>query len=477
MTPEARRFAVVGGGIAGLAAAHRLSELCAGNGVDPSIVLLEASRSFGGLIRTERAGDLLVEGGADSFLAAKPGGVELCERLGLGGELVRIDAGAGGTRILFGGRLYELPPGFLMMAPTRLWPLLSSPLFSPRAKLRMVLERFVPKAHESGDESLASFVERRFGREVLERVVEPVLASVFMADAERLSVSAVLPRFVEMERAFGSVTRGVRCSLGATPGRPQGAGGFAYLRSGTSRIVERLLERLPPAAPRAGAPLRSLGRDGQGRWRLRVDGRADVLVDAVVLACPAYASAPAIAELDIDLSREIGRQEYASCATVSLSYRKEEIRRVLPGFGFFVPRSEGLALLAASFTSLKFPGRWPAGEVLLRCFVGGALHPTLADLSEPELVRLAHDQLRPILDIHGEPRFTRVIRFPRSMPQYEVGFPQRARSITRRLAAHPGLFLAGSSVGAIGLPDCIRSGEQAAEAAFGFVAGRDREIA
>jgi protoporphyrinogen/coproporphyrinogen III oxidase len=472
MTSEARRFAVVGGGIAGLAAAHRLSELCAGSGVDPSIVLLEACESFGGLIRTERAGDSLVEGGADSFLAAKPGGVELCERLGLGGELVRIDAGAGGTRILFRGRLYELPPGFLMMVPTRLWPLFSSPLFSPRAKLRMVLERFVPKAHESVDESLASFVARRFGREVLERVVEPVLASVFMADAEKLSVFAVLPRFVEMERAFGSVTRGVRCSLGATPGRPQGAGGFAYLRSGTSRIIERLLERLPPGTPRAGATLRSLERGTGGRWHLRLGGPADLFADAVVLACPTYASAPAISELDIDLSREIGRQEYVSCATVSLSYRKEEIRRSLQGFGFFVPRSEGLALLGTSFTSLKFPGRWPAGEVLLRCFVGGALHPTMADLSEPELVRLAHDQLRPILDIHGEPRFTRVVRFPRSMPQYEVGFPQRAGSITRRLATHPGLFLAGSGVGAVGLPDCIRSGEQAAEGAFGFVSGR-----
>jgi oxygen-dependent protoporphyrinogen oxidase len=473
MTPEARRFAVVGAGIAGLAAAHRLCELCAERGIEPSIALLEASERLGGLIRTERAGESLVEGGPDSFLTAKPGGVELCHRLGLGGELMHVDGGAGGTRILIGGRFYDLPAGFLMMAPTRLWPLVRSPLFSPAAKLRMVLERFVPKAHEP-DESLASFVTRRFGREVLERSAEPVLASIFMADAERVSAAAVLPRFVEMERAFGSVTRGVRRSLGAAPGQPLGGGGFAYLRGGTSRIVERLVERLPPGVPRTGVALSSLERDGEGGWRIRLSGGAtDVVADAVVLACPAYASAAAVAALDPALSGEIGRQEYASCATVSLSYREEEIRRPLPGFGFFVPRNEGLELVAASFTSVKFPGRWPAGEVLLRCFVGGALHPALAELAEPELARLAHDQLRSILDIRGEPRFARVIRSPRSMPQYEVGFPQRVRSIGRRLAAHAGLFLAGSSVGAFGLPDCIRSGEQAAEGAARFVAGRE----
>jgi oxygen-dependent protoporphyrinogen oxidase len=472
MTGEVRRFAVVGGGIAGLAAAHRLCELCSGSRHAPAVVVLEASERFGGLIRTERAGEALVEGGADSFLAAKPGGVELCERLGLGGELVRIDSGAAGTRILVGGRLHELPAGFLMIAPTRFGPLLRSPLFSLRAKLRMMLERFVPRAREAADESLASFVVRRFGREALERIAEPVLASVFMADAEKLSVSAALPRFVEMERAFGSVTRGVRRRRGSAADRPQGAGGFAYLRSGTSRVVERLLEQLPPGAARARAGLRALEGAEGGRWRLRVDGGAEVLADAVVLACPTYASAPAIAALDADLSREIGRQSYASCATVSLSYKEGEIGRALEGFGFFVPRSEGLALLAASFTSLKFPGRWRSGEVLVRCFLGGALHPALADLPESELGRLACEELGAVLAIRAEPRFMRVIRFPRSMPQYEVGFPERLRAIRERLAAHPGLFLAGSGMGAVGLPDCIRSGEEAAHAAFTFAANR-----
>ncbi len=371
MSLEHKRFAVVGGGITGLAAAHRLGELCRERGEPPSLVVLEAGERFGGLVRTDRGGEALLETGPDSFLLAKPGGVDLCERLGLGGELARIDAGAGGTRVLVGDRLRELPPGFLMMAPTRRWPLVRSPLFSPWAKLRMALERFVPPARTRDDESLASFVTRRFGAEVLARVAEPVLASVFMADAEKLSVSTVLPRFVEMERRFGSVSRGLRRSLGGGPGRPHAGGGFAYLRSGTGRIVERLVECLPEGSARTGAALRSLAREADGRWRLAAGDAGAIVADAVLLACPAYASAPALRNLDDDLADEIGRQQYASCAIVHLSYREEDIARPLDGFGFFVPRSEGRDLLAASFASLKYPGRWPRGDKWSKLFKQG----------------------------------------------------------------------------------------------------------
>ena len=465
MNTGAARFAVVGGGISGLAAAHRLAELCHGRGEPPSLIVLEASDRFGGVIRTERSGERLIEAGADSFLTTKPGGVELCERLGLGGDLVRTDPGANGTRILIGGRLHEIPAGFLMMAPTRLGPLLRSRLFSPAAKLRMLLERFVPAARGDGDESLATFVRRRFGREVLERVAEPVLASVFMADAEKLSVSAVLPRFVEMERRFGSVTGGLRRALGGVPGRPHGGGAFAYVGSGSGAIVDGLVARLPEGAGRLRAPLLAVAREPDGRWRLRT-GAGELLADSVILASPAHALADALAPVDDALAGELARQEYASCATVSLAYRAQDIRRPLEGFGFFVPRGEGLDVLAASFSSLKFRGRSPAGEVLIRCFLGGALRPALAELSEEALARLAHEQLRRILDVQGEPRFAWTVRFPRSMPQYEVGFPRRAQSIAARLGAYPGLYLAGSALGAVGLPDCIRSGERAAESAF-----------
>jgi oxygen-dependent protoporphyrinogen oxidase len=459
------RFVVVGGGITGLSAAHRLCELSRERGDPPSVAVLEASERFGGQIRTERVGEMVIEGGPDSFLTAKPAGLELCERLGLASEIVRIE-GTGGTRVLVGGRLHEIPAGFLMMAPTRLWPLVRSSLFSPGAKLRIAAERFLPASQRNGDESLASFVARRFGREALERVAEPVTASLFMADADKLSVAAALPRFVEMEQRFGSVTRGLVRALGGSPGRPHGGGGFAYVASGTATIVERLLERLPAGAVRAKAPLHGLARSAEGRWRLSVGDSEPIVADAVVLACPAYASAAALGDLDRALADELGCLSYASCATVSLGYRSGDVRKPPAGYGFFVPRGEGIDLLAASFTSLKFPKRARQGELAVRCFLGGALRPALAELSEDALGRLAHAELRPLFSIAREPLFARAIRFARAMPQYEVGYPERARSIGHRLSAHRGLVLAGSTLGAVGLPDCIRSGEQAAEAAW-----------
>jgi oxygen-dependent protoporphyrinogen oxidase len=459
------RFVVVGGGITGLSAAHRLCELSRERGVPPSVAVLEASERFGGQIRTERAGEMLIEGGPDSFLTAKPAGLELCERLGLASEIVRID-GTGGTRILVGGRLHEIPAGFLMMAPTRLWPLLRSSLFSPAAKLRIAAERFLPAAQRNGDESLASFVTRRFGREALERVAEPVTASLFMADADKLSVAVALPRFVEMERRFGSVTSGLVQALGGSPGRPHGGGGFAYLASGTTTIVERLLERFPEGAAWPKAPLHGLAKSADGRWQLRAGGLEPIAADAVVLACPAYASAAALGELDPILAGELGRLSYASCATVTLGYRSGDVGQPLTGYGFFVPRGEGIDLLAASFTSLKFPERARQGELTVRCFLGGALRPALADLSEDALAELADRELRSLLGIARDPLYARTIRFPHAMPQYEVGYPERVRSIAHGVAAHRGLALAGSTLGAVGLPDCIRSGEQAAEAAW-----------
>lgn len=465
MSTVVARFAVVGGGITGLAAAHRLSELAAAGGDPVSVVVVEAMGRVGGQVLTEKRGDAVLEGGADSFLVAKPGALELCERLGLGAELVRIEPGAGGILILRAGRLRELPAGFLMMAPTRIVPLLASPLFSLGAKLRMLLEPFVPPARGDDDESLASFVTRRFGREALERAAEPVLASVFMADAERLSMRAVLPRFVDMERRFGSVTRGLREALGAAAGRPHGGGGFAYLAPGTERIVERIVERLPPGSIRTGAALGALERAGDGRWRLLLEGGAAIVADEVVLACPATATAAALGALDPELADRVRAQAYASCAIVSLAYDDASVR--LPrGFGFFAPRGEPSEILAASFASTKFPGRWPTGETLIRVFVGGALRPDLAARSEDDLVQLAHRELARLLAIRGEPRFARALRFSQAMPQYEVGFPARAAAIARRASAHPGLSLAGSVLGAVGLPDCIRSGEQAAESAF-----------
>ena len=475
MRVETFRVTIIGGGISGLSAAYHLRELGAADGAAPEVVVLEASPRIGGLIRTERIDDYLIEGGPDALLVAKPGGVELCERLGLADELAHLSTPEAGTRILHRGRLVSLPRGFLLMAPTQLWPTLRSPLFSLTGKVRMGLERFVPKRSEAGDESLASFVTRRFGREVLDRAAEPVIASLFTADAECLSVEAAMPRFVDAERRYGSVTRALAHARRRKPAGQahSGHGAFAYLKSGFGRIVDELVARLPSVAIRTSTEIEAIQPDpATGRWSVAVRDAGSVESDAIVLACPAHAGASLLEGRDDALAAELRALRYASCATVSLVYERNDVGAPLDGFGFFVPRVEGSPVLACSFVSVKFRDRAPADRVLLRVFLGGALHPETLERDDAGLVRIADEQLRGVLEIAKPPVFSRTHRFPASMPQYEVGWTRRLEAIREHVQSHAGLFLAGSAVGAFGLPDCISSGQRAARNTLDYLAQR-----
>lgn len=475
MSVEPLRVTIVGGGITGLSAAYHLRELGAAEGVAPDVIVLESSARVGGLIRTDRIGDYLIEGGPDALLVAKPGGVELCERLGLADELTHLSTPEAGTRILHRGRLLSLPKGFLLMAPTKVWPVLRSPLFSIPGKVRMGLERFVPKRSATGDESLASFVTRRFGREVLDRAAEPVVASLFTADAERLSVDAVMPRFVDAERRYGSVTRALADARRKKPSGPAhgGHGAFAYLKSGFGRIVDELVARLPADTIRTSTEIGAVhSSSATGRWTVVVRGAASVESDAIVLACPAHAGASLLEGHHDTLAAELRTLRYASCATVSLVYERGDVAAPLDGFGFFVPRVENSPVLACSFVSVKFPDRAPAERVLLRVFLGGALHPETLEHDDTALVRIADEHVRGILEIGGSPVFSRTHRFPGSMPQYEVGWTRRLEAIREHAQSRAGLFLAGSAVGAFGLPDCISSGQRAARDTLDYLAQR-----
>jgi protoporphyrinogen/coproporphyrinogen III oxidase len=472
---------VIGGGITGLAAAHRLVERAGRNGESPDVVVLEADERAGGQIRTERRGEFLFEGGPDALVAQKPAGVALCERIGLGPALRELGSRAGGTQILHRGRLHRVPEGFLMMAPTRWGPVLRSPLFTWRGKIRMACEPFVtrrPAARD--DESLASFVTRRFGREVLERVAEPVIAGLFTADADRLSLRATMPRFLDLEAAEGSVTRGLRRAARSTrPHRPfghgTGRGGFVAVEGGLSRIVEALVARLPRGSVRLGARVGSVvGSRATGGWSVRLTSGETLAAGAVLFACPADEAARALEAQDGPLADELLRLRYASCATVNVAYRRADVGARLEGNGFFVPRLEGLPILACSYVSEKFEGRAPAGAAVFRAFLGGATSPEATDGDDATLVRGTHDTLRGILSIGGPPLLATVHRSPRAMPQYDVGAGEWIAAIQDRIGAHPGLFIAGSAAGAFGLPDCIRSGEQAADRAAAFLANAQR---
>ncbi len=461
---RAPRVAVVGGGISGLAAAHRLLELGRDAGRPLEVRLIEAAPRLGGVIRTERRDGFVLEAGPDSFLSEKPAGLRLCERLGLTPRLVGTREEFRRTYVVRDGRLCPLPEGFLLMAPTRLWPLVTTPLFSWPGKLRMALDLLLPRG-EGGDESLAAFVTRRLGREALDRVAQPLVGGIYTADPERLSLAATMPRFLEMERTQRSIVLAMWRQQRAAARRSADSGArwslFLSFDDGLQRLVDTLAARLPGDAVTLGRPVEAVEAAPGGGWRLG-DG---LDCAAVVLATPAPVAAAQVRGLDAGLADELAAIPYASSATVTMAYRREDVPHPLDGFGFVVPHAERRALLAATFSSLKYPGRAPDGMLLIRAFVGGALRPELVELDDAALVAAVRRELADLLGVRAEPQLTTLARWRRAMPQYHVGHLARVARIRARAAAL-GLHLAGNAYEGVGIPDCIRSGETAAEAAF-----------
>ncbi|HEX4822924.1 MAG TPA: protoporphyrinogen oxidase [Candidatus Polarisedimenticolaceae bacterium] len=442
---------VIGGGVSGLAVARRLHPAV-------PVVVLEAERTLGGQVRTEHDGGFLLEGGADTLLTQKPWAIELCRALGLAEELDGISARKGGTEILHRGRLVPVPDGFLMMAPTRIGPVLRSPLFSPWGKLRLLIEPLVPRADHLTDESLSSFVTRRFGREVLERVAEPVIAGLYTADAEHLSLSLTMPRFLDLEHEHGSVTRGLKKAMRARGARPfghgTGGGAFVALRHGMGSLIEALAAGLHV---RTGFRVAKIEEVRSRQFSVHGEGGEAITASAVVFACPAYDIARIVSDLDADVAAILDELPYASSAVVHLIYRAEDVRAPLRSFGFFVPRTERSPILACSFVSEKFRGRSPAGFTVLRVFMGGATRPEILDHDDAGLAETAHRALVPVLRLTATPESTRVHRHPRAIPQYAPG--RGLESLVHGVQRHEGLFVVGGAAGAVGIPDCVRAAE------------------
>ncbi len=453
---------VVGGGIAGLAAAHRVRER------DPAcrVTVLEAGARFGGSVATERTRGLLVEHGADSFLTEKPWAMNLAHRLGLADRLIRTRDDERRTFVVRAGRLYPLPEGFLMMAPTKLWPLVTTRLFTLAGKLRMAMDLVLPRGSVGDDESLDAFVRRRLGAEALERVAQPLVGGIYTADPTRLSLAATMPRFLEMERRHRSVILAMRRQAKAASRRDSGARWslFASFRDGMQTLVDALVERLPAGAARLGARVERLSRTAAGRWHVALADGAIIDATHVVLATPAYVSADLVRSLDPVLADRLAGIAYASSAIVTLAYAREQIAHALDGFGFVVPAIEGRSIIAASFSSVKYEGRAPAGQVLLRVFAGGALAAGLASMPEAGLVALAEGELGELLGVQGRPTFVRVARHLRAMPQYALGHLARVDAIEAAARALGGLALAGGAYRGVGIPDCVHSGERAVDA-------------
>lgn len=454
--------AIVGGGITGLAAAHALSK----RGV--RFALVEAGPRWGGVIRTERVSGFLLEGGPDSILAQKPEGVALCRELGLGDRLVPTNPDERAVFVLHRGRLHPLPDGMVLAVPTRVAPFLASGLFSWAGKLRMGLDLMIPARRDAGDESIAALLRRRFGQEAVDRLGEPLLAGIHAGDPERLSIRGTFPRFADLETRHGSLIRGLWAARPGSHGSGPPPAAFHSLAGGLAELVEGLVAGLPEASLLRGMAVQSLGR-GAGGFVLGLDGGESLSARAVLLAVPGPKAAPLVEPLAPEAAAILAAIPFASSATVLLGYRREDVRHPLDGYGLVVPRTEGLRTAACSFFSTKFPGRAPAGHVLLRGFLGGTRDPDVLDLDDEALARVVRDEMGPVLGIAGEPVLARVFRWPHATPQMEVGHLDRVAEMEGRLSALPGLFVTGAGLRVTGLPDCIAEGTRVAAEAAKFL--------
>ncbi|HJU53052.1 MAG TPA: protoporphyrinogen oxidase [Pyrinomonadaceae bacterium] len=468
---ERARVVVIGGGISGLAAAHRLIERGAQLRNPPEVWLLEASAQTGGIIRTTRRDGFLLEAGPDSFISEKPAAIELAKRLGLTSRLIETNPSHRRSFIVRQGRLHAVPEGFQLLAPSRIWPFVTSGIFSLKGKARMALDLVLPRrASRNGgdDESLAQFVRRRLGREALERMAQPMVGGIYTADPENLSLRATMPRFLEMERSHRSLIRAM-WKQRRTQQEAKGTSGARYslflsFDEGLRVLADALATRLGAATVRLNTRAEELAHDAAtGQWKIRANSGETFYADAVCLALPAYASAKLLSNADAQLAAELDAIPYASTATVNLAYRRSDIPHKLDGFGFVVPFVERRSILACTFSSVKFAGRAPEGHALLRAFVGGALQPEMFALDEEEMLAKARRDLRELLGIEAPPLFAHTEKWPRSMAQYHLGHIERVGRIRQRLKELPGLKLAGNAFDGAGIPDCIRSGETAAD--------------
>ena len=466
-----RTVVIVGGGISGLATAYGLLERASAAGLSLRCTVLEAGSSWGGKIVTHRVGEIVTEAGPDSFLSQKPAGLDLCTKLGLADQLINTNETGKKACVIYKGRLHDLPEGLLSFVPKQLKPFLRSGLLTWTGLIRMGLEIAVPSGPATGDESLAGFLRRRFGVQAYERVLEPLMAGIYAGDAEQMSLRATFPRFFELERQHGSVVRGMmeakKIASPASAGQPRRTM-FVSLKNGLGDLVTALAHRLTQQGVELQLGMRveaiRVRSHELGRWMYDLilhDGSA-LSAESVVLATPAYVSADLLRPLTPIAGGLLDMIPYASTATIAMAFPRA-LMGGIEGFGFIVPRSEQRDLIAATWTSLKWPHRAPAEQLLVRCYVGGVGREDILQLDDAVLTAKVRAELAALCGIRAEPSYTEVNRWWKAMPQYTLGHLDRLLQLDVAISRYPGLVLTGAGYRGVGIPDCIREGVTAGD--------------
>ncbi len=463
-----KNIVIIGAGISGLASAYRLSKYEESTGAGLDIVIVEKGNRIGGTILTERTNEFVIEGGPDCFYTEKPDALKLVKELGISDRLIGTNNNNQGTFVLWKDRLHKLPEGVILMIPTRFTSFATSSLFSLKGKFRMGMELFVPGRKDGIDESLSEFTIRRFGKEALDRLAEPLVAGIHAGEPDTMSVRSSFPRFIEMEKRYRSLILGMLKArkMMKKHSRSESISMFMTMRTGLKEIIDKLYEQMKGVTIQTGVYAQAIETDNHGNYGVTLSDGKTMQADAVIIAAPAYAAGLLLRNLHKELSELLISIPYVSTATVSLAYSRDDFNHPLNGFGFVVPRKEKRNIMAGTWTSSKFSYRAPANTVLIRCFVGGAGNDGIVFKPDHELLKLIQTDLKDIMGIEAKPLLTRIYRWDKAMPQYTIGHEEKVKSIEQYTSNLKRIYLSGSAYHGIGISDCIKSGYKASEDAF-----------
>jgi protoporphyrinogen/coproporphyrinogen III oxidase len=458
------RVTIIGAGVSGLAAAYRLLELSKEKKIILELNVLDAGQNPGGTLSTIEKEGFLMEEGPDCFITEKPAGLNLCKKLGLEDQLIKTNPNLKQSFILKGNKLHPIPEGFYLLAPSRLGPLLTTPLLSPLGKLRAALEPFVKVRRDPQDESVGAFVRRRLGREVLDSLAQPLIGGVYNADPYDLSLNASMPRFKEMELKHGSLLKAMAANRLKNQAQVSGArySLFVSFKKGMRIFGAALASKIPMESLWTHSDVQSLKHTDKGTWEVTANGRS-LEADAVILAIQPAKMRPLIGELDKEWDKLLSAIPAHDSATLNLGFRRADVDHALNGFGFVVPAKEKKIILGCTFASQKFEGRAPEGYVLLRAFLGKEAVEQIKTQGEKAMVEKVFEELKPILNLRNHPIVHHLATYHSSMSYFKPGHLSQAARLEQKASEFKGLYLAGNGLKGVGIPDCIASGELAAE--------------